>query len=243
VSLKPRGLLICVAVALCCFFPPSAGSQNPASQGTDEAKRRLEENTSLYFPDRAFTLSRPSVDKQTRDGIAWLALYLRSIGEPPLRDPSDDDSYKQESYRLVWMGFPGGKFFVLRLSIASNGAAKIFVKETSYKPTPYTEADLLLKQEGTPSSEAVNGFRELVARAKFWDLPSLLIPEPRMPDGSYWYFEGAKPDQCHVVYRRNPESHPDSLTDMGKYLATTLAHLPDSVLNIPRSNRSEPIKP
>jgi hypothetical protein len=242
VSLKLIAALICVVAAGCSIFSPSSRPQNAPAQRTDRAQKLLEENTSLYFPDRAFTPSGALADKQIKSRIAWLALFLRSIGEPPLRDPSKTDSDKQESYRLVWMGFPAGKFFVLRLAIAANGTAKIFAKETAYKPTPYTEADLVLNQEGAVSSEAVNGFLELVTKAKFWELPTLVVPEPQMPDGSYWYLEGAKPDQHHFVYRRNPESHPDSFTDMGRYLATDLAHLSDSVISIPRSDRSEPIR-
>jgi hypothetical protein len=241
-SLKPIEFLVCVNLAVFCLFSPSAHAQSPAVQGTDEAQKRLEQNTSLYFPDCAFTPSGPLADKQIKNRIASLALYLRIIGEPPLSDPSNIDSNKQESYRLVWMGFPGGKFFVLRLAIAANGTAKIFAKETAYQQTINNETKLLLNQECSASNEAINAFLELVTKAKFWELPTLVVPEPQMPDGSYWYLEGAKPNQRHLVYRRNPESHPDSLTDIGRYLARDLAHLPDTLISIPRADRSEPIR-
>jgi len=240
-SSKPIKFPLCLNLAVFCLFSLSARAQSPAVQGTDEAQKRLEENSSLYFQDRAFTPAG-AADKRIKNRIASLALYLRIIGEPPLSDPSDTDSDKQESYRLLWIGFPGGKFFVLRLRIAADGTAKIFAKETAYEQTINSETKLLLNQEGSASNADVNGFLELVTKAKFWELPTVVVPEPQMPDGSYWYLEGAKPDQRHIVYRRNPESHPDSFTDMGRYLVIALAHLPDSVIKIPRSDQSEPIR-
>lgn len=232
-SLKLGKSLICLVVVGYSVSPPWARPQNDTSQTRSDAQKLLHENTDLYFPDRAFINPGGSVDKQLGERIAWLGVYLRSIGEPPL----PNDSNKSESYRLVYIGFPTGKIVVLRLSISANGTARTFAKQTAYNQT-----SLLLDQENSASREAVNGFLESVARAKFWELPTVDSSEQRMPDGSYWYLEGARSNQCHIVYRRTPELHPNSFTDIGRYLANDLAHLSDSVLAIPRGDRSEPAR-
>jgi hypothetical protein len=168
-----------------------------------EARKLLRENANLYFPDRAFTTPGGSADKQLGNRIAWLASYLRSVGEPSLPNQLTSNVNTPESYRLVLIGFSAGKIIVLRLSISANGAAQVFAKQTAYNQT-----SLLLNEDGTVPKEAVNGFLELVTKAKFWELLTIGINESRMPDGSYWYFEGAKPDQCHIVIAELPNYIP-----------------------------------
>jgi len=188
----------------------------------------------MYFPGDSFTLNERPLSEQFSDHIAWLSVYLRSIGEPPLPNRSHDDL---ASYRLTFIGFPTGKIVVLRLQISRDGRAKIFAKQTAYDRT-----DLLLNQENTVSKEAVDAFLECVRKADFWRLPSVESPEPRMPDGSSWYLEAAEPGHSHMVYRRTPELRPHSFTEIGRYLAKDLAQLSDSMISIPRADRSEPVR-
>ena len=227
---------ICVfAIFFACICPSTSG-QNSTMQRTDDSEKLLRENVAMYFPGDSFTLNERPLSEQFSDHIAWLSVYLRSIGEPPLPNRSHDD-LSAASYRLTFIGFPTGKIVVLRLQISRDGRAKIFAKQTAYDRT-----DLLLNQENTVSKEAVDAFLECVRKADFWRLPSVESPEPRMPDGSSWYLEAAEPGHSHMVYRRTPELRPHSFTEIGRYLAKDLAQLSDSMISIPRADRSEPVR-
>lgn len=126
---------------------------------------------------------------------------------------------------------------VIRLRIDSLGTAKIFAKKT-----PFDGTNLLVSKEASLPVEAENRFLECVKRADFWQLPTRELPEPQIPDGSYWYLEGVRHGDYHMVYRRDPEGRPGPFTDMGRYLAKDLAQLDDSVISIPRADRSEPVR-
>ena len=52
----------------------------------------------------------------------------------------------------------------------------------------------------------------------------------------YWFLEGTRDSEYHLVYRRSPEAKPSPYTDIGRYLSKDLAKLPDSTIRIPRSN-------
>jgi len=135
------------------------------------------------------------------------------------------------------MGFPAGKTVVVRLEIHSDGAADLFAKQTRFDGT-----DLLVDKKDSISIAAADGFLDCLNRGDFWHQLARESPEPEMPDGSFWYFEGARRGEYHLVYRRTPELKPGPFTDIGRYLAKDLARLPDSIIRIPRGDRSEPAK-
>jgi hypothetical protein len=164
--------------------------------------------------------------------MAW---YLRSIGEPPIARSVERS--ESQVYRLIWIGFPAGKTVVLRLQRHSDGTA-----ELSAKQTRFDGSDLLFETKSSISIAATDGFLECLNRGDFWHQPARESPEPQMPDGSFWYLEGARRGEYHLVYRRTPELKPGSFTDIGRYLAKDLAHLPDSIIRIPRGDRSEPAR-
>ncbi len=227
-----------LAVVCACLLPSTTGGQNasptppPTSLNRFQSLKEFRDMVDSYFPPGTFKKPDGSPD----DSLAnVLALYLRQIGEPPLL--RSDSSSEPHAYRLHWTGFPGGKTVVIRLQIDSLGTAKTFAKKTRFD-----ETNLLLSKEASVPAEAVNRFLECVKKADFWQLPAREEPEPQPLDGSYWYLEGVRHGDYHMVYRRDPEGRPGPFTDMGRYLAKDLAQLDDSVINIPRADRSEPLR-
>jgi len=212
--------------------PWSRFTQNSPSTGPPSSLREYQENGSLYFPGGPFKRPDGTADDHFGDTIAW---YLRSIGEPPLARFVERS--ESQAYRLIWMGFPAGKTVVVRLQIHSDRTAELFAKQTRFDG-----ADLLFETKDSISNAAVDGFLECLNRGDFWHQPARESPEPQMPDGSYWYFEGARRGEYRLVYRRTPELKPGPFTDIGRYLAKDLARLPDSIISIPRGNRSEPAR-
>jgi hypothetical protein len=211
------------------FFRCWAGpAQNSPPAGPPTILKEFQENGLAYFP--AGTFKKP--DDHYGESFA---LYLRSIGEPPLLRSADNS--QAHAYRLMIIGFPVGRTWVLRLQIEDDGSAKLFARETSFNGT-----NLLLNKQDSVSIADVNAFLECVKRADFWRLPTREEPEPRMNDGSYWFLEGTRRGDYHMVYRRTPELHPVKFTDIGRYLAKDLAQLDDSTINIPRGDRSEPLR-
>jgi hypothetical protein len=221
-----------LAIGYSCLLGPTASSQNSSPAGQPTSLKEFQDNGALYFPAGTFKKPDGSPDEHSGDGLAW---HLRRIGEPPLAGPADNS--QTHAYRLVWIGFPAGKMAVIRLKIENDGSAKVFAKQT-----PFDKADLLFAKEDSVPVEGVNRFLECVKRADFWKLPTREQHEPRVVDGSYWYLEGVRQGDYHMVYRRYPEGRPGPFTDMGRYLAKDLAQLADSVIRIPRGDRSEPIR-
>jgi hypothetical protein len=211
--------------------PLTERAQNNSPLKPPTSLKELQENSSLYFPPGTFKKPDGSADGRDGDGIAW---YLREIGEPPLS--GSDKTSEVHAYRLIRIGFPSGTTMVIRLQIDSLGTAKIFAKKT-----PFNGTNFLLNKTDSVSVAAVNEFLECVKRGDFWQLPTKVQAEPNVKDGSYWYLEGLRHGEYHMVYRRNPESNPGSFTDIGRYLALDLANLGNSV-NIPRGDRLEPLR-
>jgi hypothetical protein len=214
-----------------CWAEPS---QNSSPVPPPATVQEFQENGLAYFPAGTFKDSDGSPDDHYGDSFAW---YLHSIGEPPLLKSTV--SSQAHAYRLMLIGFPNAKTFVLRLQIEESGSGKIFARET-----PFNGINFLLNKQDAVSNADVNAFLECVARADFWRLPTQVSPDPNVKilDGSYWFLEGAHRGEYHMIYRRNPESHLGTLTDVGRYLAKDLAHLDDSTIYMPRADRSEPLR-
>jgi hypothetical protein len=229
----------CIILVVCtlilqraCLEPSAVSGQNNAPVRPPQAPKQVEEIVASYFPAGTFNMPDGSPDKNSWSS---LALYLRGIGEPPL--PGSADSSDAQEYRFIRIGFPTAKTLVVRLLIGSDGTAKLFAKQTPFNGTTF-----LLNEELSVSVESVNGFLACAKRAEFWQIPTREIVEQRITDGSYWFVEATRRGDYHMVYRRAPELHPNSFTDIGRYLAKDLAHLPDSVVTIPRGDRSEPVR-
>lgn len=156
--------------------------------------------------------------------VAW---HLNGVEEPPLVVPPA--GFEIEAYRLTWMGFPSGRGVILRLQILPDGTGQLFVRQVSMSSAgllPAKDAqDLAVPAAG------VNRFLELIGKANFWTL-SYKVPEPLIFDGSDWILEGVHNQEYHAVSRHEPDG--SFLTEIGRYLAEDLAHLPKTVISIPR---------
>jgi hypothetical protein len=217
----------------CVFFRCWAGpghSSRPLEPPT--ILKEFQENGPPYFPAGTFKKPDGSPDDQYGESLGG---YLRSIGEPPLLRSADNS--QAHAYRLMIIGFPVGRTWVLRLQMGDDGSAKLFARET-----PFNGTNLLLNKQDSVSITDVNAFLECVKRADFWRLPTLEDPDSRIKDGSYWFLEGTRRGDYHMVYRRSPELHPGKFTNVGRYLAKDLAHLDGSTIYIPRGDRSEPLR-
>jgi hypothetical protein len=184
-------------------------------------------NGLAYFPAGTFKKPDGSSNEDYADSWAW---YLRLRGETPLLHSTED--LQREVYRLTVIGFPGAKTWIFRLQIKKDGTGTLFTKLS-----PFNETSFLMNDQAVISAADVNGFLESVKRAQFWQLPTTKPPEPEMPDGSYWFLEGSRESEYHMVYRRSPEVKPSAFTDIGRYLSKDLAQLPDSKILIPQSIR------
>jgi hypothetical protein len=231
-SLRHLGLVAFLLATFVCLQLPVAQSQNNSATRPPKSVKEYEEIVSSYFPAGTFDASDASPDKNSWGG---LALYLRGIEEPPLLKSAGNT--EAHAYRLTIIAYPFAKTWIFRLQIETDGTAKLFAKQT-----PFNGTDLLFSKESSISTDGVNGLIECVKRGKLWQLPTKEQPEPQMPDGSYWFLEAVHHGEYHMVYRRTPELKPGGFTDIGRYLAKDLAHLPDSVVAIPRGDRSEPAR-
>ena len=223
----------CLLAVGCVFLRCWAGpGQSRRPLGPPTILKEFQDNGLNYFPAGTFKKPDGSPDDQSGESFGR---YLRSIGEPPLRQSAGNSQAR--AYRLMIFGFPVERTWVLRLQIENDGGAKLFVREA-----PFNGTNLLLNKQATVSTADVNAFLECVKRADFWRLPTGEDPDPRIKDGSYWFLEGTLRGDYHMVYRRSPELHPGKFTDVGRYLARDLAQLDDSTINIPRGDRSEPLR-
>jgi len=227
-----KSALWLMAIGYSCLQAWTASAQTTSPAGQPASLKEFKDNGALYFPAGAFKKPDGSPDEHSGDGLAW---HLRRLGEPPLL--ASADNFQPHAYRLIWIGFPAGKMAIIRLKVENNGTATIFAKQT-----PFDKADILFSKEESIPVEAVNRFLECVKRADFWKLPATEQPEPKIVDGTYWYFEAVRDGDYHMVYRRYPEGRPGPFTDMGRYLAKDLAQLDDSIILIPRADRSEPLR-
>lgn len=217
IDTKPL-LFLLVAVLGFLLCPRSSGQATP-SAGSPPTLKEYRDNGLAYFPSGTFKKPDGSPDDDWADAWAW---YLRERGEPPLLGSTEGSP--AQSYRLMIIGFPVGRTRIFRLQIEKDGMAKLFIKIT-----PFSETDFLLNREEVISATDVDGFLKRLEQAEFWQLPTREKPKPATTitiDGTYWFLEGTRKGEYHMVHRRNLEWEPSPLTDVGTYLSKDLAKLP-----------------
>src|SRR5271156_242296 len=228
-----KSLWFLVVAGFTLLSCPQGSGQSAPSAGSATTLNEYRENGLAYFPAGTFKKPDGSPDDDWADSWAW---YLRGRGEPPLLRSTENS--QAQAYRLTIIGFPGARTWIFRLQIEKNGTGRLFAKAT-----PFDGTNFLLNRDDAISAADVNGFLESVKRAEFWQLPTREKPELDMPDGSYWFLEGTRQGEYHMVYRRSPEVKPSPYTDIGRYLSKDLANLPDSIIRIPRADISKPLRP
>src|SRR5215510_11456650 len=121
-----------LAIEYSSFHSWTACAQTGFPAGQPTSQKEFQDNGALYFPDGTFKKPDGSPDEHSGDGLAW---HLRRLGEPPLSASADNS--QPQAYRLIWVGFPGGKMTIIRLKIEKDVAAKIFAKQA-----PFDRADI-----------------------------------------------------------------------------------------------------
>lgn len=210
-------LLVAVFSLLLC---PRVSAQATSPAASAPTLKDYRDNGLAYFPAGTFKKPDGTPDDDWADTWAW---YLRERGEPPLLHSTEDSPV--QSYRLMIIGFPVAMTRIFRLQIEKDGTAKMFIKVV-----PLDGKNFLENREEVISANDVDGFLKRLGQAEFWQLPTSEKPKPVTTitiDGTYWFLEGARKAEYHMVYRRNPEWEPSPVTDIGTYLSKDLAKLPD----------------
>lgn len=186
--------------------------------------------SSAQLPSRSSASEAPYFPSDVANGLdGFFSSYLRSVNEPSLLAASKDLNI--ESYRLDWLGGQTGRLLSVRLSINSDGTAKVFTTEQSSTPSQ------LHKTENSVAAADVQRFLKRVEKADFWSMPTLEAqnsspgPKAYKTDASSWAFEGVHNGHYHVVLRPSPES--SAFTEMVGFLAKQIAKLDDS--SVPRA--------
>jgi hypothetical protein len=133
------------------------------------------------------------------DVSSWASRHLAAMKEPSLFAAQDGAS--REEYRFLWLrtfdkpiairiwsDAPGAQMRVVRLSGAGG-----------YDPG-HIESDTTMKV----SPEDWKRFRDCIAKAQFWELPTKDPKEELGFDGSQWILEGRATEKYHVVDRWTP---------------------------------------
>jgi hypothetical protein len=173
----------------------------------------------LYFPPHVFDPVRP----ERGDAIAeWFAGYLRKMDEPSLY--ADEGQKALRCFRFIRIS-PLGTEVVVRLSVAVDGA-KLTAKVARGDGT------LLLERHSDVDSAELEHLAQLLQDSRFWSLPSAEPPEqPQMMDGEIWLIEAVDTKPYHGVFRNNPK--PSRYTEIGRFLAKSLAKVDDSIIKVP----------
>ncbi|HEY6972171.1 MAG TPA: hypothetical protein VJA94_23365 [Candidatus Angelobacter sp.] len=169
------------------------------------------------------------------EGAGLFTAFLRAMQEPSLLELAKKPH--TVSYRFTWF-YPFAMPVAVRLNVRADGTAQLFTKVFSNKAKVVDSKALVfdpctalnINEIGeVPAVEAAK-FTELIKKTAFWSL-SMVEPHPDVLDGDLWAIEGVRDGVYHVVIRRIPQ--PSGYTEIGRYLAKTLAKLDDSVIVIP----------
>ena len=147
------------------------------------------------------------------DVSSWATQHLTAMKEPSLFAPHEKAA--REEYRFLWL-----RTFHKPIAIriwSEGSAAQMRVVRLSgaggYEPG-HIESDTATKV--TP--EDWKRFRDCIAKAQFWQMPTKESAEELGLDGSRWILEGRDAAKYHVVDRWTPRG--GSYADCCRFLVT-----------------------
>ena len=146
------------------------------------------------------------------DVSGWASQHLVAMKEPSL---FAEQTTSREEYRFLWLRTfhkpiairiwsepPDAQMRIVRLSGAGG-----------YDPG-HIESDTTIKV----SAEDWKRFRDCIAKAHFWEMPTKESPKVRGSDGSQWILEARDAAKYHVVDRWTPRE--DAYSDCCRLLIT-----------------------
>jgi hypothetical protein len=166
----------------------------PARQSVSQAPPASANQAVVFFPPGAI------------NGYDFLSQVLSQFNEPSLLAASQDSNAL--SYRLDSMAAQKWEFLAVRISISSDGSARVVAVELSGTPPS------LHRTEHSASATEVKKFLQLVDKADFWSMPAIAPGKDYYRDADMWVFEGVRNGTYHV--------------DMVRFLAKELAKLDES---------------
>lgn len=178
----------------------------PARQGGSKAPPASASQAVVFFPPGAI------------DGYDFFSQVLSQFNEPSLLAAAQDSSAL--SYRFESMAGQKWQFLAVRVSISSDGSARVFAVELSGTPP------ILHRTEHSASAAEVKKFLQLVDKGDFWSMRAIESGKGYYRDADVWVFEGVRNGTYHVVARAGVQSKP--FVDMVLFLARELAKLDES---------------
>lgn len=173
----------------------------PARQGVSKAPPASPSQAVVFFPPGAI------------DGWEnFFSQYLSYFNEPSLLAAARDSSAL--SYRLESITGRKPKILAVRVSINSDGSARVIAVEQSGTPPA-----LHRTEHGVPVAE-VKKFLQLVDKADFWSMRAIESGKGFYADSDTWVFEGVRNGTYHVVVRDGGQSGP--FVDMVLFLVRDL---------------------
>jgi hypothetical protein len=178
-----------------------------ARQDVSKAPPASASQTVVFFPPAAI------------DGWAnFFSQYLSYFNEPSLLAAAQDSSAL--SYRLESIAGRKAEVLAVRISLSSDGGARVVAVEQSGTPP------ILHRTEHSASAAQVKTFLQFVDKADFWSMRAIESGKGYYTDSDTWIFEGVRNGTYHVVLRAGRQSRP--FVDMVRFLAKELAKLDES---------------
>ena len=147
------------------------------------------------------------------DVSSWASNHLIAMKEPSLFAPQGGAT--REEYRFLWLR-TFDKPIALRIWSDGSGAQMRIVRLSGaggYDPG-HIESDTTVNV----SPEDWRRFRDCIAKAQFWQMPTKESPTELGFDGSQWIFEGRDTTKYHVVDRWTPRG--GAYADCCRFLIT-----------------------
>ncbi len=169
-----------------------------------------------YFPDQAFAA-------KTADNTFfsdWYSGLLSGLREPPLY--GQPRSSGLESYRFLWVRSFHSPI-AIRLDISDGSRPATLTVKRGSLGQDYRKTHLLNTSTTAVTKEQVQGFRDQVTRAGFWDVDSFAGVTGTGADGSEWIIEGSRGREYHVVSRWSPQDGP--IRTLGLALVQEIARM------------------
>ena len=147
----------------------------------------------------------------------FFSQVLSQFNEPSLFAAAQDSSAL--SYRVESMAGRKWQIFAVRVSVSSDGSARVVAVGVSGTPST------LHRTEHSASAAEVKKFLQLVDKADFWSMRAGESGQGYF-DADTWVFEGVRNGAYHAVVRSGGMSKP--LVDMVHFLLRDLAKLDES---------------